>query len=229
MNVQVNHWFSVRTRSGLQRAEEIIEGGFYSWSQPKPQRPLIRACCNEAGMQASDEAALMDEVEESCQQCYASSSRKTGITRHTLKFVLVGFSNGLFYKVEVHNISWIYRGHEKASGESMSSRRAACGQTRAQEWNGDCEPLILDKWKYHNPVKSVWPTVDDGHLEGLWKGLWNHLAQFLNAVVWPRKQLHNQYLRNCAALQGLPNSGCPCCSLSKQVMVEKLPWVMSKH
>ena len=33
-------------------------------------------------MQASDEATLMDEVEDSCQQCYASSSGQIVITGH---------------------------------------------------------------------------------------------------------------------------------------------------
>ena len=134
-------WFSVRARSGFPRAQEIIDERYYTWSQPKPKRPLIRACCNEAGMQASDEATLMDEVEASCQQCYSSSSGKSDHWKHW------NLSRGT--SAMPHFTGWKYiiyhghGGHGGASGESITSREvwAACGQTRAQEWNLGCAPL----------------------------------------------------------------------------------------
>ena len=42
-------------------------------------------------------------------------------------------------------------------------------QSPAEKWSGVkfglCANAILDTWKLHTPMKSVWPTVDDG----IWK------------------------------------------------------------
>jgi hypothetical protein len=220
MNMQVNHGFSVRARSGFPRAQEIIGERYYTWSQPKPKRPLIRACCNEAGMQASDEATLMDEVEASCQQCYAISSGKSYHWKHwNLSRGTSAMPHFTGWKyITNHGHGW----HGGASGESITSREVI----RSEIWAvRQCD---LRHLKIAHPNEICMTHCRWWHLEGLWKGLWNYLAQFCNSVVKPRKQLRKQYRRNYAALQGLPKSGCPSCSLSKPVMVEKLPKMVGK-